>query len=101
VALARQNRASEAIAEFQKVLSLNPKNLKAQVNLAGTLLSAKRYEDATAAFRLAIVLSPADPDLRTNLGIALEKAGHAAEAQKAYTEAEKLKSAAGRSHAQP
>jgi Flp pilus assembly protein TadD len=47
------------------------------------------------------VLSPADPDLRTNLGIALEKAGHAAEAQKAYAEAEKLKSAAGRSHAQP
>ena len=62
-------------AEFQKVLSVNPKNLKAQANLAVTFLSAKRYEDAVAALRAAIELSPADPHLRANLGIALEGKG--------------------------
>jgi Flp pilus assembly protein TadD len=72
-----------------------------KANLAGTLLFAKRYDDAAAAFRLAVALSPADPDLRTNLGIALERAGHTAEAQRAYAEAERLKAASGRSPAKP
>jgi Flp pilus assembly protein TadD len=86
---------------YQRVLSLNPKNLKAQANLAGTLLFAKLYDDAAAAFRLAVALSPADPDLRTNLGVALERAGHTAEAQRANAEAERLKAASGRSPAKP
>jgi len=52
-------------------------------------------------FRAAIALSPADPDLRTNLGIALEKAGHAAEARQAFAEAEKLRSASSHLQAKP
>jgi len=39
----------------------NPKNLKVQANLAVCLLSAKRYDEAAAAFRQANALCPSDP----------------------------------------
>jgi Flp pilus assembly protein TadD len=64
-------------------------------------LTSKHYDDAAAAFRQAIALSPSDPDLRTNLGIALEKGGHGKEAQQAYAEGEKLRSAPARPQAHP
>jgi len=53
----------------------------------------RRYADAGNAFMKAIELSPEDPDLRTNYGLCLQKAGHAEEAKKAFAEAERLRAA--------
>jgi Flp pilus assembly protein TadD len=64
-------------------------------------MTAKRYDDAAAAFRLAIALSPTDPDLFTNLGLALQRGGHAAEARPAFAEAEQLRPSSKRSAVQP
>jgi Flp pilus assembly protein TadD len=84
---------STAIPEFQKVLQANPKNLKAQANLATTFFDLHRYAEASDAFALAVELSPNDPDLRTNLGIALQRAGRTEESKKAMADARRLRNA--------
>ncbi len=73
------------------MLTWNPMNLKARVNFAGTLLEAKRFDEAAAAFREALKLLPDEADLHGNLGLALQKSGHATEAQKEFALAEKLR----------
>jgi Flp pilus assembly protein TadD len=65
--------------------------LKAQANLGVTLIEAKNYREAISALRAAILLAPNNADLRTNLGIALERSSKLTEAQQAYDEAKKLK----------
>ena len=65
-------------------LASNPMNLKARVNFGGTLLQAKRFDEAAAAFREALKLLPDEADLHGNLGLALQKSGQAAEAQKEF-----------------
>ena len=52
------------------------------------------YAEATETFALAAELSPNDPDLRTNLALTLQKAGHSDEAKKAFAEARRLRNAA-------
>ena len=49
------------------------------------------YRDAISALCAAILLAPNNADLRTNLGIALERSGKPIEAQQACDEAKKLK----------
>ncbi|HXJ46067.1 MAG TPA: tetratricopeptide repeat protein [Candidatus Dormibacteraeota bacterium] len=87
--LKRERKFTDAIAEFQQVLASNPLNLKA--NFGGTLLQARRHEEAAVAFRRALILVPDEPDFHGNLGLAPQKAGDAAEAQKEFTLAEKLR----------
>jgi Flp pilus assembly protein TadD len=79
------------VREFQKVLQGDPKNLKAQANLAGTFLAMHRYSEASDAFGRAVALSPDDPDLRTNLAIALQNMGRVDEAKQALAEAKRLR----------
>jgi tetratricopeptide (TPR) repeat protein len=69
-------------------------NLKAQSNLAATFFDLHRYSEASDTFALAVELSPNDPDLRANLGLALQKAGRSDEAKKAFAEARTLRTAA-------
>jgi Flp pilus assembly protein TadD len=52
-----------------------------------------RYGDASDAFARAAALAPENADLRTNLGIALQKAGRTEDAKKAFAEAERLRAA--------
>ena len=86
-----EKRGAQAIPEFQKVLQANPRNLKAQSNLAATYFDLHRYAEASDSFALAVELSPNDPDLRANLGLALQKAGKGEESKKAYAEARRLR----------
>jgi Flp pilus assembly protein TadD len=44
-----------------------------------------------SALRQALTQPPNDSDLHANLGLALQKTGHAAEAQKELAQAEKLR----------
>ena len=73
------------------LLEIDPVSLKAQANLGVTLIEVRNYPDAISAFRAAIALAPTDPDLRTNLGISLERSGKPKEAQQAYDDAKRLK----------
>jgi tetratricopeptide (TPR) repeat protein len=52
-----------------------------------------RYSDACDAFAKAVELSPEDADLRTNLALALQKAGRDAEAKQAFADAKRLRPA--------
>jgi protein O-GlcNAc transferase len=81
------------VPEFEKALQTDSKNLQAQSNLASALFSLQRYQEAAAAYSKAIELSPDDPDLRTNLGTALQKSGRDADAKKAFAEADRLRAA--------
>src|SRR5262249_40994314 len=90
IVVSLQGHGAQAIPEFQKLLQVNPKNLKAQANLATAYFDMKRYDEAAANYKLAIEINPKDPDMHANLGIALQKAGHEAEAQKAFADAERL-----------
>ena len=94
VALSLQGKGTEAVPEFEKVLQDDPKNLKALANLATALFTLQHYAQASDAFARAVELAPDDPDLRTNLGIALQKTGRAEEAKKAFADAQRLRTAA-------
>jgi Tfp pilus assembly protein PilF len=60
---------------FEKALQAEPRNLKAQANMASVLFDLRRYVDAGNAFAKAIAISPKDPDLRTNHALCLQKVG--------------------------
>jgi serine/threonine-protein kinase HipA len=83
----------KSLVEFQKSLQSDPQYLKAQANLAAAHFDLRRYPEASSAFARAVELSPHDPYLRTNLGLALEKAGKTDQAKKAFAEAQSLREA--------
>ena len=88
------SHSADAVPIFQRVLQSDPKNLKAQANLAAAFFTLHRYFEAAAAFSRASQLSPQDPDLLTNLGISLQKAGKEDEAKQAFAKAAALRAPA-------
>ncbi len=56
--LGRQGKDEEALASLRGLLKGNPGCFEAQRELAGTLARLRRYEEAAAAYRHAITLSP-------------------------------------------
>jgi Flp pilus assembly protein TadD len=56
------------------------------------LFDLKQYAEAAEAFKRAVDLAPDDPNLCTNMGIALDKTGRVEEAKRAYAEAQRLRS---------
>ncbi|CAA7620322.1 FOG: TPR repeat [Candidatus Terasakiella magnetica] len=67
--------ADKAADCFRQAIALAPGLIKAQTGLAAVMMAAKRYDDAIAAYRMAIAATP-DPnpaDLLNNLGVALER----------------------------
>lgn len=98
ISLTLLKRSTEAIPQFNQALQTQPKNLKAQANLAQALFDLHHYPEAADAFSRAIELSPDDPDLHTNLGLALQKAGHPEEAKKAFADAQKLRASSTKSN---
>jgi tetratricopeptide (TPR) repeat protein len=55
------------------LLSKDPANLQAQVNLGLVLAQASRYDEAEAALRKALALSPDDPSVLTSLAMVLAR----------------------------
>jgi protein O-GlcNAc transferase len=93
ISLMLLKRSAEALPEFNQALQAEPKNLKAQSNLAKALFDLGHFTEACDAYARAIVLSPGSPYLRTNRGLALEKAGRLDEAKKEFEEAKRLAAA--------
>lgn len=70
-----QNRAEDAVAAFRRVLSIDPRDVGANVNLGQLLVQQRKYAEAAAVFRTAIAAEPYNVTALYNLGTALTRAG--------------------------
>jgi superkiller protein 3 len=83
----RSGRLDEAERAFRAALELEENHLKARVNLARTLLDAKRPLDALAEASLAVEVDPQSVDAQRVSGRALHTLGRREEAREAYRKA--------------
>jgi Flp pilus assembly protein TadD len=77
---ARQGLGTEAEAEYQEVLRLNPYNWAALYNWGNLLVAGGRLEEAETRYRAAHQLNRDDVSILGNLGLVLLLRGRAAEA---------------------
>ena len=75
------NRPEDAKAAFRKVLTLDPSDVGANVNLGQLLLQERGFPQAIALFRAAIAAEPHNATAVYNLGLALTRSGQAEEGQ--------------------
>jgi len=93
-ALSKEEKFDEAIAAFQRALSMQPRNAAARTGMADTFMraglasvAADRMPDAVHAFAKAVAIDPGDPAKQENLGHALAALGRLDEAVTHYREA--------------
>jgi len=95
-ALREQGRLDEALASYERALSLAPARSPGYTavinNSIGLVLTREgRTAEARQRFAAAVLSNPAFAEARSNLGNALAAEGHAAEATDHYREAIRLK----------
>lgn len=76
-----QNRTDDAIAAFQKVLKIDPRDTGANVNLGQLYAQQKKYTEAIAVLRTALAAEPYNMTALYNLGLALTRNNERAEGQ--------------------
>lgn len=84
--LQRLGRAEAAESQYRACVAARPDHVEAWNNLAVALLRRGAYEEACEAARSGLGAG-ASVELETNLGLALEHAGHGDEARAAYERA--------------
>ena len=77
-----QGRADDAVAAFQRVLKIDPRDVGANVNLGQLYAQQRKYAEAVAAFRTALAEEPYNGTALYNLGTALLRAGQREEGQR-------------------
>ncbi|HEY8747234.1 MAG TPA: tetratricopeptide repeat protein [Tepidisphaeraceae bacterium] len=82
--LADQGRRQEAIDEYRRALSLDPRFAEASNNLGLMLLEMGQVPDAMGAFREALRLRPDFPEAQYNLGNAHKAIGETGPAIQSY-----------------
>ncbi|MBE9190177.1 tetratricopeptide repeat protein [Gloeocapsopsis crepidinum LEGE 06123] len=87
VELAEQGRLAEAIAAFNRAISVYPEYENAHNNLGLALGNQNKFAEAIAAFNHAIEINPRNFETYNNLGIALGSQGKFAEAIAAFNRA--------------
>ncbi len=80
-------RFADALEPLERAASFLPRDVAAQINLAGCLTRLGRHEGALAALDRAARLKPGDATIAHNRGRALEALGRAEDAERAYDEA--------------
>jgi Tfp pilus assembly protein PilF len=80
IALAAQNRLSEAVAAWKKAIELDPGQVETHNNLGVALTDLGQPEKAIAAYREAVRLKPDHAAANLNLGCALQRMGQFSEA---------------------
>ena len=75
VAYMRKNMVDEAAREFERAVGIVPGYVQPYLNLGSMLMSTGRYADAAQVFRRGLAASPTDEGLRTQLGVAMSRAG--------------------------
>jgi tetratricopeptide (TPR) repeat protein len=86
-----QNRTEEAIAEFQKVLQIDPNDVGANVNLGQLYAQQRKYPEAIAVLRKAIAAEPYNATGLYNLGTSLMRAGQREEGTKVIAQFQELR----------
>ncbi|HEU4834498.1 MAG TPA: FG-GAP-like repeat-containing protein [Pyrinomonadaceae bacterium] len=86
-----QNKPEEAIASFQKVLSVDPNDVGANVNLGQLYSQQRKYPEAIAALRLAVAAEPYNATALYNLGTTLIRSGQREEGQKVIAQFQELR----------
>jgi tetratricopeptide (TPR) repeat protein len=80
IALEQQGKNTEAEAAWRSVAQAAPANAEAYAHLGFLEARQERYKEAVPLYRKALVLDPAMPGLKMNLGLAQFKAGALKEA---------------------
>src|ERR1044072_2708795 len=86
-----QNRPEEAIAAFQKVLSIDKDDVGANVNLGQLYAQQRKYPEAIAVLRTGLAAEPYNATALYNLGTALLRAGQRDEGQKVIAQFQELR----------
>lgn len=81
------DRPRDAIASFDKLLSIDPENALAYENIGAAQLQARNFPAAEAALRRSIALDPARAGAHTSLGVALASTGRRADAIESWKRA--------------
>ncbi|HSD29936.1 MAG TPA: FG-GAP-like repeat-containing protein, partial [Vicinamibacteria bacterium] len=92
-----EGRAEEALPYVRKVLEKDPKDLGANVTLGQVYLQMRQFDEAAAAFRVAVAAEPYNVSGAYNLGVALTRAGKREEGQEAMARFQKLRDSAYKS----
>jgi glycosyl transferase family 25 len=87
VALHGNGRLPEALAEYEKVLALDPGNLDALLNLGAVHFDLGKSADALAAFDRVLTIAPANFTALNMRGLALESLQRPDDALAAYDKA--------------
>ena len=77
-----QNRTEEALAEFQRVLQIDPRDVGASVNLSQIYVGQRKYAEAVPILRVALDAEPYNVTAAYNLGLALMRGGQREEGQR-------------------
>ena len=86
-----QNRTAEAVAQFQRVLQVDPNDVGTNINLGQIYSQQRKYPEAIAAFRLALAAEPYNATALYNLGQALMRSGQREEGIQATTRFQDLR----------
>ncbi len=77
-----QNQPDEAIAAFQRVLQIDPRDVGANIYLAQFLMLQRKYDEALKLLRVALEIEPYNATATYNLTISLLRSGQAEEGQR-------------------
>ncbi|MEN6407912.1 MAG: tetratricopeptide repeat protein, partial [Thermoguttaceae bacterium] len=98
VALLGQHRDTEALVQFQKLLTLNPDYPNGHFLLGVALAGLGRTEEAIEHYQTALALKPKSPEVLTKLGDAVVTQGQTAKGIDYYRRALKLEPNEGPAH---
>ena len=87
-----ENRSDDALREFERVRRIDADDAGTNINLGQLFLEQRRYEEAVALLRRAVSSEPYNVTAVYNLGMALTRAGQAAEGRTALERAQALRS---------
>jgi tetratricopeptide (TPR) repeat protein len=90
VALQKEGRNAEAMAEYRKALQIAPERVEIHNDLANLLDEAGKPDEALAEYQEALRLDPDATPAHNNLGVLLVELGRFDDAMKQYAESARL-----------
>ncbi len=94
----KRNNQSEALKNFNKAVTLDPKFAEARMNVGNITLGFRKYDTAEEQFTEVLKLQPDSYDALIGLGVAKRGLGKLDEAEDNYKKARKLDSKKGASY---